>query len=74
MFRAAVPKTAVNEDDEFVFWEGKVRFPEKRRVTTPTGDLVLPEQSDEDEFGIPVVSRQFQCHEQRIPGCVFQTR
>ncbi len=52
MFRAAMPKTTVNEHNDFLLGESKIGFSKHLHVPTPPGDFVLPKKSDENKFRI----------------------
>ena len=42
----SVPETAVDEDGDFVTGKGKVGLSGQRKMPSPIGDLVLPQQRE----------------------------
>ncbi len=49
--RAAVPKTAVDEDGDLLLGERKVGLSEQRKMSSPAGDLLAPQERQQCLFG-----------------------
>ena len=54
VFRASMPKAAIDEHREFVFRENEVRLSGEFESAPPAGDVMLPEDLNQPKFRITV--------------------
>ncbi len=58
-----MPKTGIHKEGEFALGENKIRLAENALTASPAGNFALPQQANENKFGVFVASPFHAAHD-----------